>query len=330
LALQLEFERLIKANNLRIFGDNAKNAISEAKFLEYFCHLATGGKTNMNRMQAEYYLRKMSNQVVIDSISVSANQCDSMALSLAVMHAENFTDQLKQMYALDDKGIDIVLKTIQYANPNNNKKEHATKVGIHTGVSMVYQVVPAYKDDKMFKEHYSFNEANFYAAFCDAASGKQPLFDEMQSRMIYQSADNAVDEKQNAVLFSENKAAGIAFLEENKKKEGVKVTQSGLQYQVLKEGKGAKPSATDKVKVHYEGTLIDGTIFDSSIKRGKPAEFSLNAVIAGWTEGLQLMNKGAKYRFYIPYELAYGAQDRAVIKPFSTLIFDVELLDILK
>jgi FKBP-type peptidyl-prolyl cis-trans isomerase len=234
------------------------------------------------------------------------------------------------MYALDDKGIDIVLKTIQYANPNNNKKEHATKVGIHTGVSMVYQVVPAYKDDKMFKEHYSFNEANFYAAFCDAASGKQPLFDEMQSRMIYQSADNAVDEKQNAVLFSENKAAGIAFLEENKKKEGVKVTQSGLQYQVLKEGKGAKPSATDKVKVHYEGTLIDGTIFDSSIKRGKPAEFSLNAVIAGWTEGLQLMNKGAKYRFYIPYELAYGAQDRAVIKPFSTLIFDVELLDILK
>jgi FKBP-type peptidyl-prolyl cis-trans isomerase FklB len=105
---------------------------------------------------------------------------------------------------------------------------------------------------------------------------------------------------------------------------------SGLQYQVIKEGEGKKPSATDRVKCHYEGTLIDGTLFDSSIKRGQPAVFGLNQVIKGWTEGLQLMGEGAKYRFYIPSELGYGAQQAGeMIPPYSTLIFDVELIEVL-
>ena len=331
VALQIEYDRLIKANNLRIFGEKNKgNVISESKFLEYFRDLATGGKTKMNRMQAEFYLNKMSHRVVIDSIAVSPQQCDSLALSLAVIHSENFAKSLKEVYGLDDKGMDIVIQILQPATKIDNKNEIATKVGIHTGVLMVYQAVPSYKEDKLFKEYYSFNEGNFYAAFCDAINGKQPLFDEMQSRIIFQYASNNVFEKENAVKFADNKAAGIAFLEENKKKEGVKVTQSGLQYMVLKEGKGDKPLATDNVKVHYHGTLIDGTVFDSSVKRGKPATFRLDNVIKGWTEGVQLMSKGAKYRFFIPQELAYGAQDRGTIQPFSTLIFEVELLDIVK
>jgi FKBP-type peptidyl-prolyl cis-trans isomerase FklB len=104
---------------------------------------------------------------------------------------------------------------------------------------------------------------------------------------------------------------------------------SGLQYQVLKEGNGRKPKATDQVKCHYEGTLIDGTMFDSSIKRGEPATFPLNQVIAGWTEGLQLMQEGAKYRFFIPYNLGYGERGAgASIPPYSTLIFDVELIEV--
>lgn len=128
------------------------------------------------------------------------------------------------------------------------------------------------------------------------------------------------------------KQIGLKFLEQNKKKSGVKVTASGLQYEVIKQGAGKKPMASNTVKVHYTGTLIDGTKFDSSMDRGTPAEFRLDQVIAGWTEGLQLMSVGSKFKFYIPSELAYGDNPRegGPIQPGSTLIFDVELLDIKK
>ena len=121
------------------------------------------------------------------------------------------------------------------------------------------------------------------------------------------------------------------FLAANAKREGVRTTASGLQYEVVKMGDGAKPIASDKVKVHYEGYLLNGKKFDSSIDRGQPAQFTLNRVIQGWTEGLQYMPVGSKFTFYIPYQLAYGAQGAGnLIKPYSTLIFEVELLEIIK
>jgi FKBP-type peptidyl-prolyl cis-trans isomerase len=128
----------------------------------------------------------------------------------------------------------------------------------------------------------------------------------------------------------ENLEAGNKFLEENKAKDGVVTTESGLQYEVLTEGTGAKPQATDKVRVHYHGTLLDGTVFDSSVDRGKPAEFKVNQVIKGWTEALQLMPVGSKWKLYIPADLAYGERGAGgKIGPNSTLIFEVELLDII-
>lgn len=131
--------------------------------------------------------------------------------------------------------------------------------------------------------------------------------------------------------YGANKEAGEKFLAENAKKQGVVTTESGLQYEVIKQGAGAKPKAEDQVKVHYEGKLLNDSVFDSSIKRGEPTEFYLNQVIKGWTEGLQLMPVGSKYRFYIPQELAYGAdENNPQIPPFSTLVFDVELLEIKK
>lgn len=123
---------------------------------------------------------------------------------------------------------------------------------------------------------------------------------------------------------------GKAFLEENAKKEGVVTTKSGLQYEILTEGTGKQPKATDTVRCHYEGSLINGSVFDSSYKRGEPAEFGLSQVISGWTEGVQLMKEGAKYRFYIPYLLGYGENGAgSSIPPYSTLIFDVELIKVL-
>ena len=123
--------------------------------------------------------------------------------------------------------------------------------------------------------------------------------------------------------------AGRAYLAENAKREGVTVLPSGLQFEVLVSGEGAKPGATDQVRTHYHGTLIDGTVFDSSYERGEPAEFPVNGVIPGWVEALQLMNAGSKWRLHVPSELAYGGQAAGSIPPHSTLVFDVELLDIL-
>lgn len=141
---------------------------------------------------------------------------------------------------------------------------------------------------------------------------------------------NAIMAAKAAAKAAAETAEGDAFLAENAKKDGVITTASGLQYEVITMGNGAKPTATDKVKVHYHGTFVNGEVFDSSVERGEPIEFGLNQVIKGWTEGVQLMPVGSKFRFYIPYNLAYGEQGRGGIPPYSTLIFDIELFDIVK
>lgn len=163
----------------------------------------------------------------------------------------------------------------------------------------------------------------------DALDGKESRLkpEEMQQAMMGMREKMMADREKSA---TENKEKGAKFLEENKAKEGVKVTESGLQYQVLTEGTGAQPKAEDTVKVHYKGTLIDGTEFDSSYSRNEPAEFGVGQVIRGWVEGLQLMKVGAKYKFFIPSDLAYGPQGRPSIPPNSVLVFEVELLDIVK
>ena len=151
-----------------------------------------------------------------------------------------------------------------------------------------------------------------------------------ESQFDGQSAGEYIRATLDYIKYGDTKSQGEKFLEENKLREGVITTESGLQYEVLKMGKGKRPSATDRVKVHYHGTLIDGTVFDSSVERGEPIVFGLNQVIAGWTEGVQLMPVGSKFKFFIPQELGYGSRAAGSIPPYSTLIFEVELLDIEK
>ena len=173
---------------------------------------------------------------------------------------------------------------------------------------------------------------DFAQAIKDVVAGGQLKLDEAEAQVIVQEFFQKQEEKQRAAaaeMGEKAKEEGEKYLAENAKKEGVVTLPSGLQYLVIKEGNGKRPKATDKVKCHYEGMLVDGTLFDSSVQRGEPATFPLNQVIAGWTEGLQLMTEGSKYRFFIPYTLGYGERGAgASIPPFAALVFDVELIEV--
>ena len=172
----------------------------------------------------------------------------------------------------------------------------------------------------------NMNIDDFVKALKDVLTGAKTEMSHSEAQAVVNDHFRKLAEE----AYEQNKASGEAFLAENAKKEGVTVLPSGLQYEVITAGNGKKPSATDRVKCHYEGTLIDGTIFDSSIKRGEPAVFGVNQVIKGWVEALQLMQEGAKWRLYIPYDMAYGEHGAGeMIPPYSALIFDVELIKVL-
>ena len=177
------------------------------------------------------------------------------------------------------------------------------------------------------------NIDDFAQAIKDVIAGAELKVQHREAQQIVQDYFAQQEQKINAQRAEQGKAqkeAGEKYLAENAKKEGVITMKSGLQYKVLTEGNGKQPTAKDTVKCHYEGFLIDGTVFDSSVQRGEPATFPLQQVIAGWTEGLQLMKEGAKYRFFIPYRLGYGEGGAgASIPPFATLIFDVELIQVM-
>ncbi|MBP3741254.1 MAG: FKBP-type peptidyl-prolyl cis-trans isomerase [Bacteroidales bacterium] len=179
----------------------------------------------------------------------------------------------------------------------------------------------------------SLNIDDYAAAIRDVLEGRQPMMSHTEANAVLEHFFNELEERQQAEAAERGKTAkadGEAFLKANASKAGVTVTASGLQYEVVKEGTGRQPKASDTVRCHYEGTLIDGTVFDSSYRRNQPAEFGLRQVIAGWTEGVQLMKEGAVYKFYIPYNLAYGERGAgADSPPYAALIFTVELIKVL-
>lgn len=212
-----------------------------------------------------------------------------------------------------------------FAKEINNISSEAEKIGYSFGYLMGRSNADTLKD---------LDLDAFSQGLKTAAAGQQSSLSDEEMTQVLTQYKRQNDAKELIVLkqkAEENAKAGKAFLQENAKKPGVKTTKSGLQYLVLKEGKGKSPSANSNVRVHYEGRLIDGTVFDSSIARQQPVDFRTTQVITGWTEGLQLMKVGAKYRFFIPADLAYGQIGSGdIIEPNSTLIFDIELLEIIK
>ena len=212
------------------------------------------------------------------------------------------------------------------SNTTSSLLSEADSVSYALGLDMANKMKPNFEEinDDLFLQGYGeLNDSlNVLLELKDLDGILRNFFMERQRK---QAEEQALKEH------GPQKEAGIKFLEENKANEGVVVTESGLQYVVLKEGNGTKPAETDNVTVHYHGTTPEGTVFDSSVDRGEPASFGLNQVIKGWTEGLQLMGEGAKFKFFIPQELAYGANPRGgVIKPFMPLVFEVELIKVNK
>lgn len=194
--------------------------------------------------------------------------------------------------------------------------------------SISYALGVTYGSSLRQSEIDSIDFSIFKAAAEAAISGDSTIIANRDAQMYVQNFARQAQEKKMMAQYADRIEENVNFLAENGKRAEVQTTASGLQYEVIEKGDGAHPTAQDVVKVHYQGTLIDGTEFDSSYKRDQPAQFALSRVIPGWTEGIQLMSVGSKYKFYIPQELAYGASDKGTIPPYSTLIFEVELLDI--
>ncbi len=220
----------------------------------------------------------------------------------------------------------------------NLEEKSAYANGLSIGVQFSQQMLPQFNGMLFGADSTKkVNSDQVMAGIISALRNQELAISKMAASGMVQAAvekSQAADqERQEAELktqYQDSIAAGDAFMAENAKREGVVTLPSGLQYEIIRAGNGAIPADTDQVKVHYHGTLINGTVFDSSVDRGEPAVFGVTQVIPGWTEALKLMPVGSKWRLYVPYDLAYGATDRGTIKPFSNLIFDVELLGIEK
>ncbi len=254
------------------------------------------------------------------------NELDSINYAFGVANGA----QIKEYYLQQDSTEDNVKALIKGINEGVKKSEDESirfyALGLNIGASMGAQTKAGLLGDSTL----TVNINIIQQALVQAIKGGELKMSAEDADAFLRATMEKIQAKKAEVEYGENRAAGEAFLAENAKREGVVTTESGLQYEIIKAGKGEKPAATDKVTVHYRGTLLDGTEFDSSYERGKPAQFGVNQVIKGWTEALQLMPVGSKWKLYIPQELAYGSQNTGRIQPFSALIFEVELLGIEK
>ena len=261
-----------------------------------------------------------------------ATDVDSLAYAFGMANSQGLVPYLVNRVGVDSAYMNDFYRGLNEGVNSTNKKDVAYFAGLQIGQQISRNMIDGINYELFGKDStQTVSLDNFMAGFMAGIRGDNAVMTMDSARTYMRTMTEVVKARTNEKLYGDNKAAGIKFLEENKTKEGVKTTPSGLQYKVLVEGKGAMPKATDRVKVHYKGTLVDGTEFDSSSKHGKePATFMANQVIKGWTEALTMMPVGSKWELYIPQELAYGARESGLIKPFSALIFEVELVDIVK
>ena len=329
---QQEATQVIPGLTGEVFADKA-GEINKKNYVAGFMAGVTGKGQKMQPEQAQEkamsFMQSFKSNA--DSTADFAAQVDTFSYAIGLAR----TQGLKE-YAIQRLGVDSAYYTSEFAkgvkagmNMSDDAKQVAFNAGIQIGQQLSNQMIPGITRE-VFGENGELNKNNFMAGFISSVTEKGLLMHPMEAQQVAMRLMEEMKSKLMEDQYGDNKAAGIAFLDSIAKTEGVVKTESGLCYKVITEGKGAVPANTDKVKVHYRGTLINGEEFDSSYSRNEPTTFGANQVISGWTEALTMMPVGSKWMLYIPYELAYGSRDLGQIKPFSTLVFEVELLEIVK
>ena len=255
------------------------------------------------------------------------NELDSMNYAYGMFNG----NELKSMFAHEPDSAEYKIEQLLKGmlagisgQPSDDMQMEQT--ALQVGNFLKHQRDHGLMNDSTLKLNYNLVRQGLV----NGIKSKHQLMTFEEAQVYLESTMMKREEEMNERLYGKNKEEGAKFFSENAEKEGIITTESGLQYEVLEAGNGPKPALEDQVKVHYHGTLLNGEVFDSSIERGTPANFGVGQVIPGWIEGLQLMPVGSKYRFYIPYDLAYGGRATSSIPPYSALIFDVELLDIIE
>ena len=255
---------------------------------------------------------------------------DSVSYAIGMAQTQGLKDYLVGHLGVDTAYIGEFIKGLnEGANAGDNKKQAAYYAGIQIGQQISNQMKPGINHELFGDDSTkTISMKNFMAGFVSGTTGKQGLMTMEQAQETAQRLMKDIKARELEKTYGENKLAGEKFLAENAKKEGVKVLESGVQYKVIKEGTGKIPADTSMVKVHYEGRTLDGNVFDSSYKRNSPIDLRANQVIKGWTDALVHMPAGSVWEVYIPQDLAYGDREQAQIKPFSMLIFKIELLEV--
>lgn len=323
--------QIIPGVTMQVFAGK-EGKLNEKYFTDAFVAGVTEKGMKMEPAKAQETAMKLMTviQENNDSTADLTAQIDTFSYAMGMSQTQGLKDFLVYRMGVDTLYMaDFVKGLKEGIKVGDNKKKGAYFTGIQIGQQVATQIIPGVARD-VFGENGELNKNNFLAGFIAGVTDKGKLMHPMEAQQVTMRLIEELKNERFEQEFGANKAEGVAFLDSIAKTEGVVKTESGLCYKVITEGKGAIPANTDKVKVHYRGTLIDGTEFDSSYKRNEPTTFAANQVIAGWTEALTMMPVGSKWILYIPQELAYGSRDMGQIKPFSTLIFEVELLDIEK
>ncbi|MCM0343485.1 FKBP-type peptidyl-prolyl cis-trans isomerase [Bacteroides fragilis] len=257
---------------------------------------------------------------------------DSLSYAIGISQTNGLKDYLSQRMEMDTAYIADFLKGVNDAANKTSKKDQAYLLGLQIGSQMAGPQAIKGMNHQLFADDSTMtvNKSDILAGVFAGVLNKDMKITPEEAQVLIQKMMESIKGKAAEKKYADNKAAGEKFLAENKTKEGVKTTASGLQYKVITEGKGEIPNDTCKVKVNYRGKLIDGTEFESTYTRNEPFVTNVGGVIKGWTEALKMMPVGSKWELYIPQELAYGSRDMGQIKPFSALVFEIELLGIEK
>ena len=316
--------------NKQLFRGDSVNSLNKAQFITGFMQ-GIEGKSSVKVEEASTYVRTKAEAIQKDTVktAMDANVLDSLSFMMGLSNTQGLMDYATGRLGVDSAHVSEFIKGIQEGTKVSDSKQKAHLAGMQIGQQISGEIFSSINNQMFGEDQKGLSKENFLAGFLEGTRGTNTI--SMDDALAYVNTKaQAIKDKALEKKYAEYKKQNEDFLTNNKNKEGIKTTESGLQYRIVTEGKGEVPTKESRVKVHYKGTLIDGTQFDSSYDRKEPTTFKANQVISGWTEALTMMPVGSKWELYIPQELAYGSRDMGEIKPFSTLIFEVELLSIEK